>query len=1417
MSRRFHWLIAGLVLIAAVEFTLLASGLGAPGGAGAAPDRTPVPGVIPLAADPPTATPPPGAATSTPAPPAGPQLGNSLPFIIEGPPPEVVEEIRNGDVPGVTLTELGQSLRNVQGATALSNTAPFAPDTSGADGPAAGAPFLGTDRAITLLVQYPDLAANPGSTQASYQSLLFGSGPGSMATYFAENSYGQYDLQGTVANWVTVPNARTWYADYDGNPNSTGLCNRGYGDDYGCGWDSAHNTQTLIRDAVLAADPFVDFSAYAQGGVVRNLMIIHAGQGAEANPSCRVCPWSVAWWPAAPVIVDGVSVVSAFVAPEYTYTAGDSKIGVYAHEFGHLAFGLPDLYDTDYSSSGIGRWSLMSFGSWNNGGATPAQLDAWSKIHNGWITPTTVGANGVQSVAAAEGSPAAIKLWTNGTPGSEYFLVENRQQTGFDQYLPGNGLLVWHIDDAAFSNTDECHPIVLLVSAANGSSLPCNTSSYGTANDPWPGGLNRTLWNGSTVPSSRRYSGAQTGVALQSISASGPSMTANVLVTLSALPNDNASAATDILGMPFSGTWNSTSATVEGGESSPCGSIGKTLWYRYTPPVSPPSTGYDVTVDTIGSDFDTVLAVYEETGASPPASLSPLMCNDNASGLGLQSRVYFTAFPGTVYYIQAGGAAGASGVLAVNADFGMPPGGISGTVTDGLGTPIAGASVWASSDACCGYGNATTGPDGTYTVTGLQPGSYRVRASGPYCPAPSSPPCIDYASEYYDDTYDWNATTLVPVSSGATTTGIDFALGEAGRISGVVTDDLGTPIAGASVWASRDACCGYGGATTGPDGTYTVTGLPPGNYRVQASGPYCTVGPTSPPCIDYASEYYDDTYDSNAATLVPVSSGATTPGIDFALAEAGRMSGTVTNELGTPIAGANVSAEGDACCGYGSAMTGPDGSYTVTGLLPGNYRVRASGSYCPAPSSPPCIDYASEYYDDTYDWNAATLVSVAAATTTTGIDFALAEAGRISGVVTDDLGTPIAGASVWASSDACCGYGGATTAADGTYVITSLSPGSYRVRATPPYCPPGVSSPPCVGYASQYFDGTPDGTAATLVPVTAGSTTPAIDFSLPLEGRIEGTVTDAAGNPLSGLAGAFLGGNLVSVTSLQDGDYSLGGLDTGDYVVAVIVGGPIYYYPGVLDLGSAATNHVSAGTTTSGVDFVLGADPDNDGVSATGDNCPSAANADQTNSDQNFLDQTPPSLKDDRTWPNSDAAGDACDTDDDNDGLSDTDEASGAACSGIVTNPAVRDTDGDRFLDGAECALGNDPTNSSDKPTQAACAAYLGVGLLADTDADRLRDFVEFCNYNTDPNDPDTDKDQDGLPTGLAKDGCEAASFNEDRVVTAADQILMAYEMVREISPSLRLVNMDINKDSVVSSADQLILAMFIAPPGQCP
>ncbi len=76
--------------------------------------------------------------------------------------------------------------------------------------------------------------------------------------------------------------------------------------------------------------------------------------------------------------------------PEYWSAPGDMTVGVYAHELAH-AFGLPDLYDTDGSADGIGRWALMASGSWNGtSGSSPAWFSAWSRAFLGFVNPTNV-------------------------------------------------------------------------------------------------------------------------------------------------------------------------------------------------------------------------------------------------------------------------------------------------------------------------------------------------------------------------------------------------------------------------------------------------------------------------------------------------------------------------------------------------------------------------------------------------------------------------------------------------------------------------------------------------------------------------------------------------------------------------------------------------------------------------------------------------------------------------------------------------------------------------------------------------------------------------------------------------------------------------------------------------------------------
>lgn len=209
-------------------------------------------------------------------------------------------------------------------------------------------------------------------------------------------------------------------------------------------------------------------------------------------------------------------------------------------------------------------------------------------------------------------------------------------------------------------------------------------------------------------------------------------------------------------------------------------------------------------------------------------------------------------------------------------------------------------------------------------------------------------------------------------------------------------------------------------------------------------------------------------------------------------------------------------------------------------------------------------------------------------------------------------------------------------------------------------------------------------------------------------------------------------------------------------------------------------------------------DNDLDGIANPLDNCIDDANADQANSDANFIDLTPPKSSDDLTWINSDVFGDACDSDDDNDGLPDAAEAAGSACGSTITNALALDTDGDRFTDRAECEQGFDPTLAASKP-----ALNTNCGPAGDADGDKVSGRVEYCNYNSDPLNPNTDAD-------ACADGKETASVNGDTTVNVADIGLIAQEF-GSIPP--RLANMDLNRDGVINIADRGIAASLF---GSC-
>ncbi|MGR9044553.1 MAG: M6 family metalloprotease domain-containing protein, partial [Gammaproteobacteria bacterium] len=373
------------------------------------------------------------------------------------------------------------------------------------------APVTGTRRALVLLVDFSDKAAT--QNQAHFDNLMFTLGSNSMRDFYREASYNQLDVIGEVsgqggvtAGWYRAPRAKSYYTN----------------NDYGFG-SYPQNAQKLVEDVVDMAAPHVNFANYDNtgNGVVDALVIICAGTGAEASGNKNDI-WSHKW-SINPKTVDGVKVISYFMAPE------DGRVGVMAHELGHLLMGWPDLYDTDYSSRGTGRWDLMAGGSWNNGGNTPAHPTAWCKVRAGWVTPQVIlNAEQNVSIAPYANSGAVIKCPIGASNSKEYFLLSNRKQAGFDAHLPGEGLIIEHIDENRTNNSDENHYLVDIEQADGLRELNKNIDS-GDADDAFPNG-GKTSFTQSTTPNSNDYNGNDSKVSVTNIAKSGNNITATVNV-----------------------------------------------------------------------------------------------------------------------------------------------------------------------------------------------------------------------------------------------------------------------------------------------------------------------------------------------------------------------------------------------------------------------------------------------------------------------------------------------------------------------------------------------------------------------------------------------------------------------------------------------------------------------------------------------------------------------------------------------------------------------------------------------------------------------------------------------------------------------------------------------------------------------
>jgi M6 family metalloprotease-like protein len=363
-------------------------------------------------------------------------------------------------------------------------------------------PSTGERTLLCILMETPDVPfiRTVEEFDALFNQLnyTFEGATGSVKDYYLENSYGQFDLTVDIVGPYTASNNMANYSSFEGARN-------------------------LITEGIHLASDDVDYSDYDNSGdgMVDGVYMIFAGYGQEAGGGNNTI-WSHAWsiWPA--IQYDGVSISRYACSPERRGNSQSNpqgfitRIGVISHEFGHV-LGAPDYYDTDGGDSGgsyqgTGQWDMMASGTWNNSGATPAHHNPYTKtyIYN-WANQQILDEPGEVILQNSVDDPNSFYRINTLTPG-EYFLLENRKKTGFDAYVPGNGLLIFHvhanIEDAG-NGVNAGHPQLMYPISAGAMSYPDPApGSYGNISSPstpFPGTTQNTSFNDFTIPGSRAW------------------------------------------------------------------------------------------------------------------------------------------------------------------------------------------------------------------------------------------------------------------------------------------------------------------------------------------------------------------------------------------------------------------------------------------------------------------------------------------------------------------------------------------------------------------------------------------------------------------------------------------------------------------------------------------------------------------------------------------------------------------------------------------------------------------------------------------------------------------------------------------------------------------------------------------------
>jgi M6 family metalloprotease-like protein len=364
-------------------------------------------------------------------------------------------------------------------------------------------PVNGKIKVLAICMQFPDLTPlYPITALSDLMNQKNYNGTGSFKDYFNVNSYGNLNVEVDVVGWYTASRNRVEY----GQALDNGASNPSY----------MTNVRSLIAQGIDSADikGNVDFTKYDNdsNGEVDGIIVFHAGYGAEQGFDGYIWSHRSSLSGSNVRIKDGKTIRNYCINPSKRNWSGDITmvgLGVLTHEFGHI-MGLPDLYATQGSSEGIGNYGLMGGCGWLNQERTPCQFETWCKDQFGWISPIVVNNTGEITLPNTLDSSVAIRI--NTSRGNEYFLIENRQQKGWDRFLPSRGLAIWHINTQRTSlypgsntvNVDTARYGVGLKQADGQRHLERGTNR-GDQGDLFPGSTNNRNFTDNSNPNSKLH------------------------------------------------------------------------------------------------------------------------------------------------------------------------------------------------------------------------------------------------------------------------------------------------------------------------------------------------------------------------------------------------------------------------------------------------------------------------------------------------------------------------------------------------------------------------------------------------------------------------------------------------------------------------------------------------------------------------------------------------------------------------------------------------------------------------------------------------------------------------------------------------------------------------------------------------